>query len=823
MERYLNFILPQRTEKCFVREIYDGNTVQTFFCFKDVTVNFAKRAGTTTNVTDLYALELLKKGLITKEQLDRYYGLICREYHFKDCHMDQSQTEIYDFILGCRHSVFGYDALAAGRQMRRENAPIFDPAKGIGQRAKKAQLLEKSSCAIFLLTAPELFFEMQADICCAQKQGKAVYVCASADGSGDLPDKKQLSGWLGNTRVNWLETTREGVAFNSNLQTAIDRGAACLLYYGEDGLLHCRDLALDAIVTARPLGYHAQALCAQSGDPRDNCIYIPAGRDITPYVPVIAQTRLTYYHLAKLWKACGDGIYDLRVLELYKNYPEIFVNIYDTRENAPIPIAASGDDFAAFDRSKDASVYNYVNRLSNVSYTAAYFDENLRRQPICYEEGCQQPGILVHSIRVKKAKGAKVIQCPRGVTPRKLLESKDFSSTALVSNFLFFMTPKLDILYNHLRQDRPLEQTDASAGHLDYMLCWENGVRKETFPLFKKCCVAMTDDGQFRFFNYRLGGGNVRIGSTDIRWESADVDPENAADVCVYTPFSTAELSREDRETYTKPVGVGRVNIVILQDRIVAIRKGDVLLPGAGVVISLAEPAADGLLSGLKSLKDGYYDVSGLVLQVHLDGPEEVEKEVWDRVQWAWGGGLSMILDGVAMGDKNDMPQWFSREGWMSPLSRQTQESVYHKSVKHPRTAIGMAENGDLLLLVMSGRSWRSTGANYEEIIGITRALYPDVKTLMNMDGGGSAVLGLTAKGSFLELSCPATSTGSTVGMVRPINTMLYIPAEMPTRYRRRKLNAILPELTRKRSGIWIMKKPWKRGWSGNFSPSTVT
>ena len=114
----------------------------------------------------------------------------------------------------------------------------------------------------------------------------------------------------------------------------------------------------------------------------------------------------------------------------------------------------------------------------------------------------------------------------------------------------------------------------------------------------------------------------------------------------------------------------------------------------------------------------------------------------------------------------------------MTPLSRQTQESVYHKSVKHPRTIIGTAENGDLLLLVFSGRTWRSTGANYEEIIGITRQLYPDVKTLMNMDGGGSAVLGLAMNGSFMELSFPATSSGSAVGMVRPISTMLYIPAE---------------------------------------------
>jgi len=777
METYLNLILPQRREKCFVRQAYDGNTVQTFFCYKDVTVNFAKRAGTTTNVTDRYALELLEKGLITKAQLDRYYACICKEYHYKDCHMDQSQTEIYDFILGCRHSVFGCDALAAGRQMRKDSATGFDPATGIDQRAKKTGLLDRSNAAIFLLTAPELFFLMAADIQYAAAQNKNIYVCVSRDGSGDLPDKKQLSTWLEGQQVTWLETNPNGIARDSRLQEQIDQGAACLLYYGEDGLLHCRDLALEAIVTARPMGYHAQALCAQSGDPRDNCIYIPKGTDITGYVPVIAQSRLTYYHLAKLWKDQGDSIYSLGVKELYRKYPDTFVNIYDTFGGA-VPVHAAGDDFATFDEGKAQAVDDYVNQFSNVSYTAAYFDENLQRQPICYDESQKQPGILVHSIRVKKAKGAAVIQCPKGVTPRKLLADKDFSGTALVSNFLFFMTPKLDILYNHLRKDRPLEQTDASGGHLDYMLIRENGVRKETFPLFQKCCVAMTEEGEFLFFNYRLGGGSVRVGGQTLNWKKEDVDPEEPGEICVYTPFSTAELADADRESYVKPVGAGRVNMVILQDRIVAIRKGDVLLPGAGVVISLSKSAGEKLLQNLQPLQDGYYDVSGLDLQVQLDGPEQIDKHTWSHVQWAWGGGLSMILEGVAMGDKGDMLSWFAREGWMSPLSRQTQESVYHESVKHPRTSIGMAQNGDLLLLVMSGRTWRSTGANYEEIIGITRALYPDVKTLMNMDGGGSAVLGLAEKGSFLELSCPATSTGSTVGMVRPINTMLYIPIQ---------------------------------------------
>ena len=132
-------------------------------------------------------------------------------------------------------------------------------------------------------------------------------------------------------------------------------------------------------------------------------------------------------------------------------------------------------------------------------------------------------------------------------------------------------------------------------------------------------------------------------------------------------------------------------------------------------------------------------------------------------MQWAFGGGLTLIRDGEGLCDGENMTAWFDKEGWTTPLSRQTQESNLHSLVKHPRTAIGCAENGDLLVLVFSGRSLRSTGADYREMIAIARQLYPDVHYLMNGDGGGSAMLGLVHAGEFMELSCPSTSTFSSV------------------------------------------------------------
>ena len=114
----------------------------------------------------------------------------------------------------------------------------------------------------------------------------------------------------------------------------------------------------------------------------------------------------------------------------------------------------------------------------------------------------------------------------------------------------------------------------------------------------------------------------------------------------------------------------------------------------------------------------------------------------------------------------------------MSPLSRQTQESDLHTLSKHPRTAIGQTDNGDMVLLVFSGRSRLSAGADYIEMCRIARTIYPDIRQLMNVDGGASAVLCMVHDGTVVEMNAPSTSSVSCAGMARPIKTLLYIPAE---------------------------------------------
>ena len=721
---------------------------------RDVALTVARKDGTVTRIDDNMADKMLGMGLITKQQYDTYLQTLKEDiYHF-DKFDGYSSEKLYNHIANKRRSVLGepvdnYFANLAKKEY------VFIP-NGIDQSDKKYDLLNKCKAVIFAITDAEMYSLMLNDIKLADSKEKWV-ICDSAL-ANLLPENVKL-----------LTLDENGVSFDERLQSLVDCGDVCLFVYGEDGLTSCRALSVDSIVHAVPIGYLAQAVtglwCGEGG-----IVYIPKGLDITQKVLLTQKTRLNYSLLYSLWKDCGDKIYGLTLNELYSQYPQHFINVYSGKKSS-LPLEIEADSLSDFDRQLDEGLRKYLSSFENAEYMSAYFDGNLEQKAICYDSEKAQKGILVQAVKIKKAENAEVISCEKGKTPRQTFEKLNVSGTGIVSNFLFFMTPKLGVLYNDLRADRLPEQADAASGHLDYMRIEDT----ETFPLFSKACIAKKNDGRFLFFNHKLGGGNICISGVNYRWEKRDVN-SNTSDVRVYAP-SFADKDRDaDRNTYRIAVGEGRVNIVILRDRVTCMRRGDVLLPSVGVVLSLTEDMATPLLEKCIVLDDGYYDVSGLTLSVKLDSPEGIEESEWEKVCWAYGGGLTLIRDGIGLCDGDNMEKWFDEEGWTNTLSRQTQESNLHSLVKHPRTAIGCTSDGSLVILVYSGRTWRSTGADYSEMISIARQLFPDIQYLMNCDGGGSAMLGMVNDGDFLELSFPSTSSGSCAGQVRPINTVFFVP-----------------------------------------------
>ena len=206
---------------------------------------------------------------------------------------------------------------------------------------------------------------------------------------------------------------------------------------------------------------------------------------------------------------------------------------------------------------------------------------------------------------------------------------------------------------------------------------------------------------------------------------------------------------------------------------------GHRLLPGTGVVLSLEKETgrAFALRCGLTPAEDGYFTWEEKPrLDLRLEHPADVAPDIWDRMQWAYGGGLTLAENGQCVFSRDgDAAAALALEGWASPLSSQTQESDIAALARHPRTAIGLTQAGQLFLLVFSGRSSISAGADYIEMCEIARKLVPDLKDMINVDGGASSVLGLGVGRRFIEYSRPSSSFESLAGMVRPINSVFRV------------------------------------------------
>ena len=820
---------------------YKKDMLYTFFQYVDI--HFVWNVGMGTfSLQDRLVERLQKKGLISGAQVCQYQESALKFLSQMAGYDEWPIEDIYGKVRRIRRDVLGADRLEQDRRQQMAEGCQFALERGIDQTAKKEALLQGKEAVILALCQPEYLDCMKQDMKMALAHECRVYVLVSEEMGACLPGRQALESVLGDEVVyltmedESLGLRLDQISYDEFLQSAIDQGHAALLVYGEEGLLHCRDLQIESIIQTIPYGYHARAMVNQLDEGKFNVVYVPKHFDITRWVGMTEKTQLSYWQLWQLWKDHRDAIYEKTVEQLYRSYPQYFLNVYENGSTCPeaeaeYPIQIPremADDISSYCGLRDQAIGQYMARQSGLTYLSGYFTEEMKEVPVPWDSKKPQTGILVHGIRLASAEKARILHCDPSRTLRQQLgdvsKMQEGMQTSVVdgshrlqlcSNFLFFLTPKLTELYNRLRKDRPREQLREKQGHLDYQLYWESGRRVESFPLYRKAVLAKKRDGKFILSQYALGGGKLQIAGTggaktSISWtvEAVDCVKENPVSITelplesitetnkevnakvntgiqIYTPY----LSRDDdgegmfANSYRRLVGEGRINLVIIQDKIHCIRRGDVVLPSIGVVVSLSQSYGQDIIEALKltEQEDGYFDVDGLLLDITLDGPAQIDPEEWRQVEWAYGGGLTLIMDDQSIygADRREEMQEeegtesLTKEGWLSPLSRQTQESALHVLVKHPRTAIGIAKNGDLFVLVFSGRTRMSTGADYQEMCHIAKALIPDVESMMNVDGGGSSVLGMAIDGHFMELSYPATSMSSCAGMVRKVNTVL--------------------------------------------------
>lgn len=736
---------------------YRTDTLYIMYRYKEIDVLYA---GGHFYVRDFLCESLLEQQKLSEEAVGEYQNaLLAFVSHLWDVD-DWPVEEIYEEILRMRRNYLGKEVLERQKWEEMQEAKEITWDSVLCQQPMKDKVLTDAESILFVITEMKWFLTMKEDLFHVLELGKKAIVLCGSEGS-ELPTKPLLRKFFQKEyeriRLVELEKERNSIHFGKiqKVKEFSDWKGMAMFFYGEDGLLHCKHLRIPTIVHAEPKGFYARALVNQLDCDRNCIVYVPPHFSMIPYVPLVERSVCTYWHLAKLEERYGDVVYSMSVEGCYERWPEVFVDIYQNGKeiNTPISISGSVDSYADFQERKEEAIREMLQKEKGVRYLSKRFVQ---------EDG----NVLVHGIVAEHSEHTEVLSCADGKTLRQIWKQERKKGIVFCSNFLFFFTKKLALLYNQERGERPLEQIEEKQMALDYCLCWKEGRRVESFPLYKKMIIAMKSDGTFLLCPFRLRGGRIRIGDWTGEWSQKDVDSENRTrEIRVYTPYGCkngGELIEDSG-----------LHLVIIQDQIVCIRKGSVKMPCMGVVLSLTGEMERLFLETCKGsyLKEGYYDCKGMVCEVKLDGPEEISKEEWNTVIWAYGGGMALIKDGKAL----SLNKSFQEEGWMSRLSQKTQESPIHEMERHPRTGIGVTKRGELVVLVFSGRTKESRGADYEEMCEMALQMVPDLKELMNVDGGGSAMLGIGIDDEFMELSYPATSVFTAAGMARPIHTIFCI------------------------------------------------
>ena len=757
---------------------------------------------------DREAGRLMAAGWIPKELYQAYILEGCRYYFVCPELLEGTNEDVFRSAMALRKRFFGTAHFTEAYEAACESHRI----DGIDQSDLWGRY-ERLPVRIFYLSEAEFVPDFLKDVQNELNDGKRIFLLAAAEEDGVLPTETILRRLLKDTgadrcvflSVQGLQGSMDYSCVNipEDLQKAIDAGEAVLLGYGDDALMSARNLALPAFIKVRPKGIYTRAVTGLFSLQRTSFIFVPAGFDILPYVPVIRRTELHYNLLSALQKKYGEEIYAMlqpgrtgegvysgpraftpekpqaALDRLRKWEPELFFNIYE--DHVP-PIETSGFQCGSgsFEKARERFLSEKLQALPGVRTLHACFRKKevpeagsfLEPVPveIDWKTEKRQHQVIVDgiicdpSLNIEFRVGGNHL-----ISPREELFGRPENGTAILSNFAFFFTDKLRTLYNLHRTNRPDELLTEPAGYVDYYRFTDKqGVRHESFPLYRKLCLGRTSDGSFRVFSYELTGGSISFGGVfGIHFTKEDVNPAEPGEVAVYTPL-ISEGEPGDILRYEKEVGAGRLNLILIGEKLLTVKEGSVLMPPVGVVLSLAGTQAEAFSSFMKNAPR---DVS---MTLRPTPPEGFTEEEWDDLHEVYGGGLGILYEGQELTEESRFAL-LSRQGWTFPLSAQSQESDLVRPMKHPRTATGVTKDGRLVLLVFSGRSKVSEGADYPEMLEAARLLVPDLKALINWDGGGSSVLGLIEDEAFTEINPCAPSDDSLAGMVRPIASSILV------------------------------------------------
>lgn len=103
-------------------------------------------------------------------------------------------------------------------------------------------------------------------------------------------------------------------------------------------------------------------------------------------------------------------------------------------------------------------------------------------------------------------------------------------------------------------------------------------------------------------------------------------------------------------------------------------------------------------------------------------------------------------------------------------LMREHKVCPHRSPAVEPRTAVGITDDGGLVLVCVDGRSETTVGATYADLLQVFLDLDVPIRTVLNLDGGHSTILmGKTAEGEMKILNSPSSGLSE----LRPVADIL--------------------------------------------------
>ncbi|MBO4411459.1 MAG: hypothetical protein J5794_04660, partial [Lachnospiraceae bacterium] len=559
------------------RRTLAGNLLQKKFRTAEISI---VRAAAFCLAEDFLAEGLLKAGRISGPAYQAYLSALTDYFRTAEELTEGTDETVLAAVQRLRTEFFGETLFHA----RFREADLIAPERketGIWQEAHLEAEWKKEAFVFFFSEAGESgsFLQVLQKALAARKR---CFLLSFDDLQGRLPGAEDLKVLL----------NRAGIPDGAELLTVpavsgapdisavtLPEDDAVLFGFGEEALLLTRNLTVPALLYVTPRSLTAKAVTNLFTKALPSLVYVPAGFDILPDVPLILPTKCSYYHLAELEKIHGEQVYSLSAEELERLAPGAFFSVYD--DHFPLSIDPGFEwREGSFLSALEACKLRKLNEFPGIrAYHGCFREETFEEVPIHWETGKKEAQVVVDGVRLSSQIPLKVLtDFPEPVSPRQYFFDQPGNEVCLISNFAFFYTHRLEAMYNFRRQDTPEECLHRRVGYLDhYRFTDPDGTRHETFPLYRKSCFARTRSGEYRTFSWSLCGGEIECApDTVLSWSPENVNPPAGAEqeIAVYTPLISVPMEGQDPLHFLLPAGEERLNLIVIGEYVNAAREG---------------------------------------------------------------------------------------------------------------------------------------------------------------------------------------------------------------------------------------------------------